>query len=51
MENYRVAHGIAVRLGRVEATTEELRTAMVQYRTVFDELVQPQPSSPAIVAA
>ena len=31
---------IAVRVGQVEATTEELRTAMIQYRTIFDELVQ-----------
>jgi hypothetical protein len=42
MENYRVAHDIAVRPGRVEASTEELRTAMIQYRTIFDELVQVQ---------
>jgi hypothetical protein len=42
MENYRVAHDIAVRPGRVEASTEELRTAMIQYRTIFDELVQTQ---------
>jgi len=41
MESYRVAHSIAVRLGKAEATTEELRTAMIQYRTVFDEHVQP----------
>ena len=42
MENYRVAHAIAVRPGRAEASTEELRTAMIQYRTIFDELVQAQ---------
>ncbi|HXR39185.1 MAG TPA: hypothetical protein VN776_08830 [Terracidiphilus sp.] len=42
MENYRVAHDIAVRPGKVEATTEELRTAMIQYRAIFDELVQAQ---------
>jgi hypothetical protein len=40
MENYRLAHGIAVRLDRVDASTEELRTAMIQYRAIFDELVQ-----------
>jgi hypothetical protein len=40
MENYRVAHAIAVRPGRTEASTEELRTAMIQYRAIFDELVQ-----------
>jgi hypothetical protein len=40
MENYRLANGIAVRPGRGDATTEELRTAMIQYRAIFDELVQ-----------
>jgi hypothetical protein len=40
MENYRAAHGIAVRPGKEEATTEELRTAMIQYRAIFDELAQ-----------
>jgi hypothetical protein len=42
MENYRTAHSIAVRLGQVEATTEELRTAMIQYRAIFDDLLQPE---------
>jgi hypothetical protein len=42
MENYRLANAIAVRTGRVEATTEELRTAMIQYRAIFDELLQTQ---------
>jgi hypothetical protein len=40
IEQYREAHAIAVRSGRGEASTEELRTAMIQYRTLFDELVQ-----------
>ena len=44
MENYRVAHAIAVRTGRADASTEELRTAMIQYRAIFDELVQAQKS-------
>jgi len=51
MDDYRAAHGIAVRLGRVEATTEQLRTAMIKYRTVFDEIVQPQTARHEIVAA
>ena len=42
MEDYRVAHAIAVRPHRTEASTEELRTAMIQYRAIFDELVQAQ---------
>ncbi len=41
MENYRLAHAVAVRLGKIEATTEELRVAMIQYRAIFDELAQP----------
>ena len=40
MENYRSAHEIAVRVGKDEATTEELRTAMIHYRSLFEELVQ-----------
>jgi hypothetical protein len=51
MENYRLAHGIAVRLGRVDASTEELRTAMIQYRAIFDELVQDRKPSEARTAA
>jgi hypothetical protein len=42
VENYRSAHNIALRLGRGEASTEELRTAMIHYRSLFDELVQAQ---------
>ena len=36
---YRQANAIALRAGRNEATTEELRTAMIQYRTLFDALL------------
>ncbi len=42
VENYRSAHGVAVRLGRDEASTEDLRTAMIHYRNLFDELVEEQ---------
>ena len=42
VENYRSAHNIALRLGKGEASTEELRTAMIHYRSLFDELVQVQ---------
>jgi hypothetical protein len=51
MENYRRANAIAVRPGRIEATTEELRAAMIQYRDIFDELVQPQKPSATRTAA
>jgi hypothetical protein len=39
LENYRSAHAIAVRQTRGQASTEELRQAMIHYRTLFDELV------------
>jgi hypothetical protein len=37
--NYRSAHEIALRLGKGDANTEDLRTAMIHYRSLFDELV------------
>jgi hypothetical protein len=40
VENYRSAHEIALRVGKSEATTEDLRTAMIYYRSLFEELVQ-----------
>jgi len=40
VENYRSAHEIAMRVGKDEATTEDLRTAMIRYRSLFEELVQ-----------
>jgi hypothetical protein len=42
MENYRMAHAIAVRLSLAEASTEEVRTVMIHYRSIFDELVHAQ---------
>lgn len=39
VESYRIAHSIAA-TGAMEATTEELRTAMIKYRGMFDELIQ-----------
>ena len=39
LENYRAAHGIAVRQTNGKASTEELRQAMIHYRTLFEELV------------
>jgi hypothetical protein len=40
VENYRSAHEIALRAGIEKATTEDLRTAMIHYRSLFEELVQ-----------
>jgi hypothetical protein len=42
MQNYRSAHGIATRPGPAQATTEELRAAMIHYRSIFDDLIQAQ---------
>jgi hypothetical protein len=39
VENYRVAHDIAARSERGEVSTEDLRQAMVHYRTLFDDLL------------
>jgi len=39
VENYRAAHDIALRHGRGQASTEDLRQAMVHYRALFDELL------------
>jgi hypothetical protein len=40
VENYRCAHEIALRAGKDAATTEDLRTAMIHYRSLFEELVK-----------
>jgi hypothetical protein len=40
VENYRSAHEIALRVGKNRASTEDLRTAMIHYRSLFEELVQ-----------
>jgi len=39
MENYRTAHAIAIRQTQGRANTEDLRQAMIHYRTLFEELV------------
>jgi hypothetical protein len=41
VQNYRAGHEIVVRHSDGQATTEELRQAMVHYRSLFDELLQP----------
>ena len=40
MEKYRLAHAIAVRQTQGQANTEDLRQAMIHYRTLFEELVR-----------
>jgi hypothetical protein len=39
VENYRAAHEIALRHAQGQASTEDLRQAMIHYRTLFVELV------------
>ena len=39
LENYRTAHEIALRQIKGQASTEDLRQAMIHYRTLFEELV------------
>jgi hypothetical protein len=48
---YRAAQAIAVRAERGEADTEEFRKAVVHYRTLFDELLEVQPTSTAHTSA
>ena len=39
VENYRAAHDIALRHGRGQASTEDLRKALVHYRALFEDLL------------
>ena len=41
VENYRSAHAISVRAGNGQASTEQLRQAMVHFRALFDDLLAP----------
>lgn len=38
-QNYRAAHDIAIRQAKGQASTEDLRRAMIHYRALFEELV------------
>lgn len=40
VEPYRRANAITVRAGKNEATTEELRSAIILYRALFEEMIQ-----------
>ena len=40
VDNYRTARGLALRRSRGEAGTEELRQAVVNYRALFDDLLE-----------
>lgn len=45
VDNYRAAHEIALRHQRGEASTEDLRNAVIYYRSLFDELLQTRPAN------
>ncbi|MGC5012960.1 hypothetical protein ACLQ2R_19530 [Streptosporangium sp. DT93] len=47
LDHYRQAHEISSRAARKEASTEELRQAMVHYRALFEELLAAS-ASPAV---
>jgi len=44
VDNYRAAHAIAIRHRSGQASTEDLRQAMVHYRALFQELLEEQHS-------
>lgn len=46
VENYRIAHDIAVRQQRGDASTEDLRVAMVHYRALFEDLLETDDHEP-----
>ncbi|MGB8537151.1 MAG: hypothetical protein WCD57_12095 [Acidobacteriaceae bacterium] len=45
VDNYRAAHEIAVRHSQGQASTEDLRNAIIYYRSLFEELLQNRPSA------
>ena len=51
VENYRSAHEIALKAGQDVATTEDLRTAVIHYRSLFEELAQVPPGIERIEVA
>ena len=42
LEHYRAAHAVALRHAQGQASTEDLRQAMVNYSALFDELLEEQ---------
>jgi hypothetical protein len=50
VQNYRDAHAAMLHHGRGEASTEDLRNAMIQYRALFDEMVSDRDDADATAA-
>lgn len=49
VENYRSAHAVYERTQTQQATTEDMRSALVSYRSLFDELLHTDADSPDAV--
>jgi hypothetical protein len=45
VDNYRAAHAISMASDQEKATTEDLRQAMIHYRSLFDELLGETPAT------
>jgi hypothetical protein len=50
VENYRFAHGIHGRAQAQQASTEDLREALLRYRSLFDELLEADNGQPGVTA-
>jgi hypothetical protein len=51
VENYRFAHAVQQRAETQQASTEDLREALLRYRSLFDELLRPEGNGAAGVTA
>jgi hypothetical protein len=51
VENYRFAHAVQQRSQAQQASTEELREALLRYRSLFDELLRPEGDDAASTTA
>ena len=47
VENYRFAHAVRQRSQTQQASTEDLRDALLRYRSLFDELLRPEDGAAA----
>jgi len=50
VENYRFAHEVQQRAETQQASTEDLREALLRYRSLFDELLRPEGNGAAVPA-
>jgi hypothetical protein len=51
VENYRLAHAVQQRSQNQQASTEDLREALLRYRSLFNELLRPEGNDAAGVTA